>query len=62
MNGSTELQPNRVAGRSAERRGDLGHDPTLFEQTLRLTPDQRIDRGVAFANFVRRNAGTARGR
>jgi transcriptional regulator with XRE-family HTH domain len=40
---------------------DYGHDRTLNAQRLALTPEQRIDAGVAHANFVRRNLGVARG-
>jgi transcriptional regulator with XRE-family HTH domain len=40
---------------------DYGHDRTLNAQRLALTPEQRIDEGVAHANFVRRNIGVARG-
>jgi transcriptional regulator with XRE-family HTH domain len=39
---------------------DYGHDPTLF--TLDLTPSQRLDHGMAFARFVRRNLGAAHAR
>ena len=39
---------------------DYGHDRTLNAQRLALTPEQRIDAGVAHANFVRRNVGVAR--
>jgi transcriptional regulator with XRE-family HTH domain len=40
---------------------DYGHDRTLNAQRLALTPEQRIDAGVAHANFVMRNLGVARG-
>jgi transcriptional regulator with XRE-family HTH domain len=36
---------------------DSGVDLTLNESNLRLTPGQRVDRGLAFADFVRRNRG-----
>ena len=39
---------------------DYGHDRTLNELLLELTPEERLDRGVAFANFVSRNRGVAR--
>ena len=39
---------------------DYGHDATLF--TFNLTPSERLDHGAAFANFVTRNIGAARGR
>jgi transcriptional regulator with XRE-family HTH domain len=41
---------------------DYGHDRTLNELNLRLTPEERIDRGVAFANFSLRTRGLARSR
>jgi transcriptional regulator with XRE-family HTH domain len=40
---------------------DYGHDRTLLRQNLDRTPSARIDRGTAFANFVLRNRGSARG-
>ncbi len=39
---------------------DYGHDVTLFEQTLAMTPSERLRHGTEFANFVLRNLGTAR--
>ena len=36
---------------------DSGVDLTLNQSNLRLTPGQRVDRGLAFADFVRRNRG-----
>ena len=39
-----------------------GHDLQLLRENLALTPQERIDRGVAFSNFVRRNRGAARER
>ena len=44
----------------AAERVDYGHDLTLNELNLKLTPEQRIDRGTAFANFIRRNRGAVR--
>jgi len=41
---------------------DYGFDRTLYDKTLAMTPDERIDHGVAFSNFVRRNLGAARAR
>jgi transcriptional regulator with XRE-family HTH domain len=41
---------------------DYGHDRTLNELNLLLTPDERLDRGIAFANFSQRNRGIARAR
>lgn len=41
---------------------DYGFDRTLYDKTLAMTPSERIDHGVAFANFVRRNLGAARAR
>jgi transcriptional regulator with XRE-family HTH domain len=38
---------------------DYGHDRTLYERTLSMTPSERIDHGAAFANFVQRNLGAA---
>lgn len=40
----------------AERR-DSGIDRTLNEENLGLRPSQRVRRGLAFADFVRRNRG-----
>ena len=39
---------------------DYGHDRTLNELMLGLTPEERLDHGIAFANFVSRNRGVAR--
>lgn len=39
---------------------DSGHDREMLRRNLALTPSERIDRGVAFANFVLRNRGAAR--
>jgi len=36
---------------------DYGHDRTLFEKTLSMTPAQRLQHGTDFANFVLRNLG-----
>lgn len=36
---------------------DTGIDLTLNQSNLELTPDQRVQRGMAFADFVRRNRG-----
>lgn len=33
---------------------DYGHDLTLLRQNLALTPEERIRRGVAWSNAVRR--------
>ena len=38
---------------------DYGHDRTLFQKTLAMTPSERLQHGTDFANFVRRNRGTA---
>jgi len=38
---------------------DYGHDRTLLRKNLAMTPSERIDHGVAFAEFVRRNVGAA---
>ncbi len=38
---------------------DSGVDRTLNAKNLALTPSQRVKRGLAFAEFVRRNRGTA---
>jgi transcriptional regulator with XRE-family HTH domain len=38
---------------------DYGHDRTLNEQQLALSPDQRLDRMISFANFSLRNRGVA---
>jgi transcriptional regulator with XRE-family HTH domain len=39
---------------------DYGHDRTLNERLVAMAPDERLDHGIAFANFVRRNRGVAR--
>ena len=44
---------------STEKR-NTGIDPTLIRQNLALTPEQRVQRGLDFANFVRRNRGGER--
>jgi transcriptional regulator with XRE-family HTH domain len=41
---------------SAQKR-DSGTDLTLNEGNLRLTPEQRVERGLQFAGFIRRNRG-----
>jgi transcriptional regulator with XRE-family HTH domain len=38
---------------------DYGHDRTLLRRNLAMTVSERIDHGVDFANFVRRNRGAA---
>jgi transcriptional regulator with XRE-family HTH domain len=38
---------------------DTGIDRTLNAQNLALTPEQRVKKGLAFADFVRRNRGGA---
>jgi transcriptional regulator with XRE-family HTH domain len=38
---------------------DYGHDRTLLARNLSRTVAERLDRGVAFANFVTRNRGAA---
>jgi transcriptional regulator with XRE-family HTH domain len=43
----------------AARPIDYGHDPTLNERNLRMTPAQRIDHGADFANFTMRTRGAA---
>jgi transcriptional regulator with XRE-family HTH domain len=40
---------------------DSGIDATLNAQSLKLPPAERVRRGLAFADFVRRNRGTAFG-
>jgi transcriptional regulator with XRE-family HTH domain len=40
---------------------DYGHDRTLLRRNLAMTPAARLDHGVEFASFVRRNVGAARG-
>jgi len=42
---------------AAER--DFGIDRTLNAKNLTLEPAQRVRRGLAFADFVRRNKGSA---
>ena len=46
---------------SAEKR-DTGIDLTLNQGNLEFTPEQRVQRGLEFANFVRRNRGGEIGR
>lgn len=41
---------------SAEKQ-DTGIDLTLNRANLALTPEQRVDKGLEFADFVRRNRG-----
>jgi transcriptional regulator with XRE-family HTH domain len=38
---------------------DAGIDRTLNAKNLVLSPEKRVKRGLAFAEFVRRNRGTA---
>lgn len=38
---------------------DYGHDEAMLRQNLDRTVTERIDRGVAFSNFVLRNRGVA---
>jgi transcriptional regulator with XRE-family HTH domain len=45
----------------AEKR-DTGIDLTLNRRNLELTPEQRVQRGLEFADFVRRNRGGESGR
>jgi transcriptional regulator with XRE-family HTH domain len=40
---------------------DSGIDRTLNARNLTLTPAERVSRGLAFADFVRRNRGSAFG-
>ena len=40
----------------AEKR-DTGIDLTLNQRNLEFTPEQRVQRGLDFADFVRRNRG-----
>jgi transcriptional regulator with XRE-family HTH domain len=40
---------------------DYGHDRTLLRKNLAMSPSERIDHGVAVAEFVRRNVGAAHG-
>jgi transcriptional regulator with XRE-family HTH domain len=42
------------------REVDYGFDETLHEQTLAMTPAERLDHGIAFSNFVLRNRGAPR--
>jgi transcriptional regulator with XRE-family HTH domain len=48
--------------RIESREVDYGFDRTLYDKTLSMTTDERIDHGVAFSNFVQRNLGAARAR
>ena len=41
---------------------DYGHDRTLLRANLAKSVDERIDHGVSFSNFVRRNRGAAAAR
>jgi transcriptional regulator with XRE-family HTH domain len=38
---------------------DYGIDETLFDKTLAMSVDERLDHGTAFSNFVLRNLGAA---
>jgi transcriptional regulator with XRE-family HTH domain len=42
------------------KRRDSGIDATLIDQQLRLSPTERLDYGVAFANLVIRNSPNVR--
>jgi len=39
---------------------EWGIDRTLNQRNLRLSPEQRVEQGMVFANFVRENRGVAR--
>lgn len=39
---------------------DYGFDRTLHERTLSMTPEERLEHGSIFSNFVLRNRGVAR--
>ena len=39
---------------------NYGHDRTLFQKTLAMTPSERLRHGTELANFVLRNRGRAR--
>jgi transcriptional regulator with XRE-family HTH domain len=41
----------------ATEKWETGIDVTLNESNLKLTPEQRVQRGLDFADFVRRNRG-----
>jgi len=41
----------------AAEKWETGIDVTLNEGNLRLAPEQRVQRGLAFADFIRRNRG-----
>lgn len=43
----------------ASRDRDAGIDRTLIEQSLALSPGERVRRGLEFSRFVRRNRGAA---
>lgn len=43
----------------ATSRRDAGMDRTLNAKNLALSPERRVKQGLAFAEFVRRNRGTA---
>ena len=58
--GLLDLMGERLS--MASREEDYGFDRTLYDTTLAMTPDERPDHGVAFANFVRRNLGAASAR
>jgi transcriptional regulator with XRE-family HTH domain len=46
----------------AVERRDTGVDLTLNQANLELTPDQRVRRGLEFADVVRRNRGGEEGK
>lgn len=41
---------------------DWGIDRTLNQGNLQLTPEQRVEQGMSFADFVRENRGVAQRR
>jgi len=43
------------------RERDTGIDRTLIGQRLALSPAERVQRGLDFSRFVRRNRGAATG-
>src|SRR2546423_1668511 len=56
----TPLRLLREQLQLAARPVNHGHDVELLRRQLDLTPQERIEHGVALSNFVLRNRGVAR--
>jgi transcriptional regulator with XRE-family HTH domain len=53
------ISPSVETVQLAAKRRDSGIDWTLNAKNLALTPAERVRQGLAFAEFVRRNRGSA---